>query len=359
MSMLFSPFQLRGTSFRNRLVISPMCQYSAIDGFANDWHLVHLGSRATGGAALVIQEATAVNASGRISPADLGIWDDRHIEFLQRIVRFIQGQGALAGIQLAHAGRKASTRPPWEGMNRIPESDGGWQPVAPSAIPFHDGEPAPAELDEPAILELIADFVAAAHRAEQAGYDVVELHAAHGYLIHQFLSPVSNTRTDQWGGSLENRSRFCIEIVRQVRAAWPEHKPLFVRISATDWDETGWLPAEALSLAKSLKDLGADLIDVSSGGSLPKPSIPLGPGYQVPFAAQIREEAAIPTGAVGLITDAAQAEAILQAGQADLILIARESLRQAAFPLLAASELGDTITWPPQYERAKPRKNKS
>ncbi len=332
-----------------------MCQYSAEDGFANDWHLVHLGSRAVGGAALVIQEATAVSSEGRISPADLGLWDDAQIAFLSRIVRFMHDQGALAGIQLAHAGRKASTRPPWDGMGRIPVSEGGWEPLAPSPVPFKDTDPAPAELDEAGIRKVIADFVAATHRAEAAGYDVVEIHAAHGYLIHQFLSPVSNQRSDDWGGSFENRIRLCLEIFREVRAVWPERKPVFVRVSATDWAETGWLPEDAVALSKRLRELGADLIDVSSGSTLAKPKIPVGPGYQTPFAAQIRREAGIPTGAVGLITEAAQAEAILEAGDADLIFIARESLRQPAFPLLAAAALNAPAVWPVQYERAKPR----
>lgn len=353
MSLLFSPYTLRSLTLRNRIVVSPMCQYSGEDGFANDWHLVHLGTRATGGAALVIQEATAVTPEGRISPQDLGIWKDEHIEKLKAITTFIHSQGAVAGIQLAHAGRKASTARPWEGGKQLAAAAGGWTSVAPSAIPFYEDDLAPEALSEPAIEELIQAFADAATRALKAGYKLVEIHAAHGYLIHQFLSPLSNHRTDQWGGSFENRTRFLLRIVDAVKKVWPDELPLFVRISATDWVEGGWDVESSVKLSALLKEKEVDLIDCSSGGLASNAVIAAGPGYQVGFAETIRKEAGIATGAVGIIVTAAQAEAILQEGQADLIFMARELLRNPYFPLDAAQQLGDEIEWPAQYVRAK------
>ncbi|MGA2116273.1 MAG: NADH:flavin oxidoreductase/NADH oxidase [Bryobacteraceae bacterium] len=351
-SLLFEPLTLRAVTLRNRIAVSPMCQYSAVDGFANDWHLVHLGSRAAGGAGLVVMEATAVEARGRISPFDTGIWSDAHVEFLSRITRFIQSQGAVAGIQLAHAGRKASTARPWEGGKLVAEAAGGWRPVAPSAVPFDDGDPAPHELSAAEIHGIVEAFAAAARRALAAGFGLVEVHAAHGYLAHQFLSPLSNRRQDHYGGSLENRIRFALEVVESVRAAWPEHLPLFVRISATDWVPGGWDIDDSVALARRLKPLGVDLVDCSSGGSSRAQQIPLGPGYQVPFAERVRREAGIPTGAVGLITTAQQAEQILRDGKADLVLLAREFLRDPYFPIRAARELGAQLPAPVQYFRA-------
>src|SRR6476660_1773126 len=307
---LLTPLAIREVTLRNRIAVSPMCQYSSEDGFANDWHLVHLGSRAAGGAGLVCMEATAVEARGRISPSDMGIWKPEHIEFLARITRFLRSQGAAAGIQLAHAGRKASTRRPWEGGGVIPESEGGWQPVAPSAVPFRDGDPAPHALSKAEIHALIDRFRDAAERALAAGFDVIEIHGAHGYLIHEFLSPLVNTRHDEYGGSFQNRARLCLEIVDAVRGVWPERLPLFIRISATDWKAGGWDLDEAVALARLLKDRGVDLVDCSSGGAVHDQQSVIGPGYQVPFAERIRRDAGIPTGAVGLITDAHQADAI-------------------------------------------------
>jgi len=353
MSLLFSPYTLRSLTLRNRIVVSPMCQYSGEDGFANDWHLVHLGTRASGGAALVIQEATAVTAEGRISPQDLGIWKDEHIDKLKSITGFIHSQGAIAGIQLAHAGRKASTARPWEGGKQLDTEAGGWTSVAPSAIPFYEKDIAPHALSEDAIEDLIKAFASAASRALKAGYKLVEIHAAHGYLIHEFLSPLSNQRTDQWGGSFENRTRFLLRIVDAVRKVWPDELPLFVRISATDWVEGGWDLESSVKLAALLKEKEVDLVDCSSGGLAPNAVIPAGPGYQVGFAESIRKEAGIPTGAVGIIVTAAQAEAILEEGKADLIFMARELLRNPYFPLEAAQQLGDEIEWPAQYVRAK------
>jgi 2,4-dienoyl-CoA reductase-like NADH-dependent reductase (Old Yellow Enzyme family) len=353
MTKLFSSLQLRDIRLKNRITISPMCQYSAVDGFATDWHLVHLGSRATGGAGLVIQEATAVVAEGRISPADLGLWKDEHIDSLKRITGFLEQHGAVPGIQLAHAGRKASTRVPWQGGKPLAASEGSWQIVAPSAIPFYEGT-APVALSNAGIQHVIDSFIAAAGRALKAGYKLIELHAAHGYLLHQFLSPLSNHRTDNYGGSFGNRTRLLLEVVKGIRSVWPEALPLVVRLSATDWAEGGWNIEESVKLAAILKGAGVDLIDTSSGGLVPKVTIPLGPGYQVPFAERIRKEAGIPTGAVGLITGALQAEEILAKEQADIILIARESLRDPNFPLHAALELGEDIEWPDQYKRAKP-----
>jgi 2,4-dienoyl-CoA reductase-like NADH-dependent reductase (Old Yellow Enzyme family) len=350
--VLFDPLPLRGLTLRNRIVVSPMCQYSSEDGFANDWHLVHLGSRAVGGAGLVIMEASAVEPRGRISPADMGIWKDDHIEFLTRITAFIRSQGAAAGIQLAHAGRKASTRRPWEGGGFIPESEGGWLPVAPSAIPFHVADPPPHELSQPEIAALVEDFAAAARRALRAGFQVVEVHAAHGYLAHEFLSPLSNRRTDEYGGSFENRARFALEVVEAVRGVWPKDLPVFVRISATDWAPGGWSVDDSVELARRLKPLGVDLVDCSSGGLTMEQKIELGPGYQVPFAAQVRREAGIATGAVGMITTPQQCEEILASGKADVVLLAREFLRDPYFAGHAAKALGGDLKPPKQYLRA-------
>ncbi|GAB4092661.1 NADH:flavin oxidoreductase/NADH oxidase [Flaviaesturariibacter terrae] len=356
MSLLFSPIVFRGIRLSNRIVVSPMCQYSSVDGFANDWHLVHLGSRAVGGAGLVFTEATAVSPEGRISPDDLGIWSDAHIDGLKRITAFISAQGAVPGIQLAHAGRKASTSAPWKGGKGISEADGGWKVVGPSALPFRDDYPVPAALDAEGLQQVRDDFRAAARRALEAGFRVVEIHAAHGYLLHQFLSPLSNTRSDEYGGSFDNRVRLLLEVTDAVRSLWPTELPLFVRISATDWTEGGWTVEDSIALARLLSELGVDLIDCSSGGNVPKAAIPVGPLYQVPFAAQIRRGSGLRTGAVGMINTAAEAEGILQAGDADLVFQARELLRDPYFPLHAAAALGGEIAWPVQYERAKPRK---
>ena len=353
MSKLLSPILIKDITFRNRIAVSPMCMYSASDGFANDWHLVHLGSRAVGGAALIIQEATAVSPEGRISPGDLGIYNEKHIEMLQRITSFIHEHGAVAGIQLAHAGRKAGCAKPWDGGKQLKENVGGWQTVAPSAIPFYEDDNAPQALYTEGIKKVIADFKTGAQRAIKAGYKLIEIHAAHGYLIHQFLSPLSNHRTDNYGGSFENRMRLLLEIVKEVQSIWPQNLPLFVRISATDWAEGGWNIDEAVQLSSILKSNGVDLIDCSSGGLVPHQKIPLGPGYQVPFAGRIKKETGILTGAVGLITDAHQAEDILEKEQADFIIIARASLRDPYFALNAAKILNDDIEWPLQYLRAK------
>ncbi|MCX2573477.1 NADPH dehydrogenase NamA [Pedobacter sandarakinus] len=356
MSKLFSPLTLKDITFKNRIVISPMCQYSAVDGFANDWHLVHLGSRAVGGAGLIIQEATAVTPDGRITHADLGIWKDEHIEKLQQMVSFIHANGAVAGIQLAHAGRKASCDLPWNGGEQLASGEDSWTPVAPSPLPFKNGQVVPHELSIKEIQDVVFAFRAAAKRALEAGYKVMEIHAAHGYLLHQFFSPISNKRTDVYGGSFENRIRLVIDVVEAVQSVWPETLPLFVRISATDWTENGWNENDSLQLCAVLKDKGVDLIDTSSGGNVPDAFIPAGPNYQVPFADKIRNEIGIHTGAVGIIVDAHQAEEILQEGKADLIFIARESLRDAYFPTHAAQVLGDDIVWPNQYVRAKREK---
>jgi 2,4-dienoyl-CoA reductase-like NADH-dependent reductase (Old Yellow Enzyme family) len=352
MSALFAPLTIREVTFRNRIAVSPMCQYSSEDGFASDWHLVHLGSRAVGGAALVIMEASAVEARGRISPHDNGIWKDEHIPMLSRIAAFIRQQGAAPAIQLAHAGRKASTYRPWEGSGAVPPEAGGWQPVAPSAVAFQSDYAVPAELTRAEIAGLAQSFAAAARRALEAGFQVVELHFAHGYLMHEFLSPLSNLRTDEYGGSFENRIRFALETTKAVRAVWPERLPLLVRISATDWVEGGWDIDESVELARRLCGLGVDLIDCSSGGLAPQQKIPLAPGYQVPFAERIRRETGIRTGAVGLITTPRQADEIVQRGQADLVLLAREFLRDPYFPLHAAKVLGDAVEAPIQYRRA-------
>ncbi|MGZ4836732.1 MAG: NADH:flavin oxidoreductase/NADH oxidase [Terriglobales bacterium] len=354
MSDLFAPLSLRGASLRNRIVVSPMCQYSSQDGFANDWHFVHLGSRAVGGAALVFTEASAVTPEGRISPDDLGIYQDEHVEFLSRIVSFLRQQGALAGMQLAHAGRKASTDAPWRGGKPLAEGHRGWSPIlAPSAVAFGDGYQVPKAMDEQDIRSVVAAFAKAAKRALRAGFDVIEIHAAHGYLLHSFLSPLANRRTDRYGGPFENRIRIVCEVAAAVRGAWPEDKPLFVRISATDWKEGGWDIAQSVELARKLKPLGVDLVDCSSGGIAPQIRIPTGPGYQVEFAERIRREAQIATAAVGMITSPQQADTIVRSGQADLVVMAREFLRQPYFPLLAAKQLGHDVAWPKQYERAK------
>jgi 2,4-dienoyl-CoA reductase-like NADH-dependent reductase (Old Yellow Enzyme family) len=350
---LFSPLQIKGINFKNRIAIAPMCQYSAVDGFANDWHLVHLGSRAIGGVGLIIQEATAVSPEGRISPEDLGIWKDEQIEKLQQINQFINAQHAVPGIQLAHAGRKASVSAPWNGNNKLDTNEGGWQTVAPSAIGYHDDEAMPVAMDNDAIQKVITDFRKATKRSVQAGYQVVEIHAAHGYLLHQFLSPLSNVRTDKYGGSFENRIRLTLEIVEAVQTEWPSNLPLFVRISATDWADGGWNAEESVALSKILKEKGVDLIDVSSGALVSHQKIPVGPNYQVPFADQIKSEAGILTGAVGLITEAKQAEEIIASGKADMVLFARESLRDPNLALTFANDLQAKINWPKQYERAK------
>lgn len=335
-------------------MVSPMCQYSSLDGFANDWHLVHLGSRAVGGAAIVMVEATAVSAAGRITHHDLGIYYDEHIETLKRITGFIKAQHSIPAIQIAHAGRKASHHRPWEGGAALKEGEDPWQTEAPSAVAFKEGEPLPHELSTDEIHGIREQFVQAAHRALRAGFQVIELHAAHGYLLHEFLSPISNNRSDEYGGSFENRIRFLVEITEEVRKIWPEDLPLFVRLSATDWVEGGWTVEESVALSKILKSKGVDLIDCSSGGNSPAQKIPLGPLYQAPFAARIRKEAGILTGAVGLITKAKEAEDIIATGGADLVLLAREFLRDPYFPLHAAHELGAQVAWPVQYERARP-----
>ena len=354
MSSLFQPFTLRGLTLKNRLVVSPMCQYSSVDGFANDWHLVHLGSRAVGGASLIILEATAVSPEGRITPDDLGIWQDEHVEFLRRINQFIEAQGCVPGVQLAPAGRRASTYAPWKGSGAVAE--GGWETVAPSALAFSDNYPLPVALDAVGLKKVIADFRAAAERSVQAGFRLIEIHAAHGYLLHEFLSPLSNQRTDTYGGSFENRIRLMLEVVAAVRQVVPDDFPLVVRISEHPGRTRGDPRDESVQLASWLRDRGVDLIDCSTGGNVPHAKIPVGPGYQVEFAERIRREAGIATGAVGLITTPAEAEAIVASGQADLVLLAREELRDPYFPLHAAHELGSDVAWPPQYERAKPRR---
>ncbi len=350
---LFTPLRIRDITLPNRIVVSPMCQYSSEDGFANDWHLVHLGSRAVGGAGLVIVEATAVEDRGRISPGDLGLWKKEHIEPLARITRFIKAHSAsIPGIQLAHAGRKASTDVPWRGGHPISAKNGGWQPVAPSAIPFDAGHPVPAELSLAEIAGIIESFKAAAQRSLEAGFEVIELHGAHGYLLHEFLSPLSNQRTDRYGGSFENRTRLLIETVDAIRSVWPERLPLFLRISATDWAEGGWDPDQSVELARLVQRLGVDLIDCSSGALVPYAKIPVKPGFQVPFAERIRKEAGILTGAIGLITEPQQADNIIRAGEADLVIVARKLLRDPYWPHHAAKALGAKTAVPDQYARA-------
>lgn len=354
MSKLFSRFKLRGLEFKNRIFVSPMCQYSAQDGMADIWHQVHLGSRAVGGAGLVMVEATAIAPEGRISPYDLGLWSERHAEALAPIARFIREQGAAPAIQLAHAGRKASTDAPWLSRSPLGPENGGWQVVAPSAIPFAPGSPLPRELAVAELDGIVAAFAAAARRCLAAGFEVAEIHMAHGYLLHQFLSPLSNRRDDVYGGSLENRARLPLRVAQAVREVWPQDLPLFVRISATDWVEGGWDLAQSLQLCRWLKETGVDLIDCSSGGLTPDARIPAGPGFQTPFAAAIRQEAGIAVGAVGLITAPEQAEQIVATGLADAVFLARELLRDPYWPLHAARKLGVEVPWPLQYERAKP-----
>ena len=351
---LFQPVTIRGVTLKNRIVVSPMCQYSSVDGMADDWHLVHLGSRAVGGAGLIFVEATAVTARGRITPSDMGIWEDRHIEPLARIASFIHRMGAVPGIQLAHAGRKASCRVPWEGGARLKPAEGGWEVVAPSELPFRESDPPSHALELTEMQEIVSAFAAAARRAIEAGFRVIEIHAAHGYLLHSFLSPLSNHRAHQYGGDLENRMRFPIEVATALRRTIPDDMPLFTRISATDWAEGGWDIDQSVVLARALKSAGVDLIDASSGGIVPGVVIPVAPGYQVPFAAAIRKQVDIPTAAVGMITEPAQADAIITSGQADLVFLAREMLREPYWALKAGRALGQDQKWPIQYERAKP-----
>jgi 2,4-dienoyl-CoA reductase-like NADH-dependent reductase (Old Yellow Enzyme family) len=356
---LLSPLTMRDVSFRNRIVMSPMCQYSAVDGLANDWHLVHLGSRAAGGVGLVVVEATAVTAQGRISPGDMGIWSEAHVEPLARIARFVESQGAVAGIQLAHAGRKASCQPPWLGGASLTSSEsGGWATVAPSPIPFHEMDPAPIELNEAGIEAVIEAFVAATRRALAAGFRVIEIHAAHGYLIHEFLSPLSNHRTDRWGGAMDNRLRLALAVSERVRAVVPSGLPLFVRISATDWVDGGWDIEQSIVLSRELKKRGVDLIDVSSGALVPHARIPVAKGFQVPLARRIREEAQICTGAVGLITEPEHANEIVTGGCADLVFIGRELLREPYWALKAQHALGEEPSWPVPYGYAVKRRTK-
>lgn len=353
MSLLFQPLTIRNVTLKNRIAVSPMCQYSAVDGFANDWHLVHLGSRAVGGAGLVIMEATAVLPEGRITPGDIGIWSDDYILGLRRITDFIHAHGAVAGIQLAHAGRKASCAVPREGGKQLDLNQGGWQTVAPDTLPFNEDERVPVALDEKGINHIIEAFRKAAKRTLSAGFKVAEIHSAHGYLLHEFLSPLSNQRTDQYGGTFENRIRLLLQVVDSIRTVWPAEYPLFVRLSATDWTDGGWTPEETVKLAGMLKDRQVDLIDCSSGGNIAAASIPFKPGYQVPFSAAVKKTGIL-TGAVGLITSAQQAEDILQQGEADVILLGREMLRNPYFALEAAHELKSKTDWPAQYLRARP-----
>jgi 2,4-dienoyl-CoA reductase-like NADH-dependent reductase (Old Yellow Enzyme family) len=353
MSRLFKPILIRSINLKNRIAVSPMCQYSSEDGLPTDWHFVHLGSRAVGGAALIIMEATAVSPEGRISPDDAGIWSDKHAEAYKRITAFIKSQNSIPAIQLAHAGRKASTFSPWKGRGSVNEKEGGWQTIAPSPISFADNYPLPKEMNKQDIQQVLDQFKLAAERSIEAGFQLIELHMAHGYLVHEFLSPLSNFRKDEYGGSLENRCRLAIEIARNVRNTIPEEMPLFVRISSTDWVKDGWDINQSVKLAEWLKDEGVDLIDCSSGGNVAKPDIPLGPGYQVPFSDEIRKKADILTAGVGMITSPEQAENIIRTGQADLIVLAREMLRNPYWPLYAAEKLKTDIPWPDQYKRAK------
>ena len=354
MPHLFSPIKIKNLELKNRIAVSPMCEYSSEDGFANDWHLVHLGSRAIGGAALIIAEASAVSPEGRITYGDLGIYKDEHIDRLKHITDFIHQHDAKAGIQLAHAGRKASHDLPWLGGAKFPsDQPNGWKAVAPSAIPFTPDEEDPEALDRAGIEKVKTDFKAAAGRALKAGFDVIEIHGAHGYLIHEFLSPLSNHRTDEYGGSFENRIRLLLEIIESIHEAWPKENALFLRISSTDWAEGGWTADDSAALAKVLIDKGIDLVDCSSGGNIATAKIPLKPGYQVEFAEKVKKDAGVLTGAVGLITEAKQADEIIQTGQADIVLLARELLRDPYFPLRAAHELGHEVKWPQQYLRGK------
>ena len=352
MARLFAPFQLREVELKNRIVVSPMCEYSAVDGHPQPWHLVHLGSRAVGGAGLVFTEATAVEARGRISPADTGMYLASHIDAWRPIVGFVRKQGAAAGMQLAHSGRKGSTKPPWLGGKRVPAEEGGWEPVAPSTEPFDKDYPVPRALAAGEVHEIVDAFRRAAEGAFAAGFEVLEIHSAHGYLLHEFLSSLSNFRQDEFGGSFENRIRIVLQVVAAVRQVWPARLPLFVRVSATDWKEGGWELEQSIELSKRLKTIGVDLIDASSGGVVPGVPIPVGPGYQVKFAEEIREKAGIATGAVGMITEPEQADAILKAGQADLVIMARELLRDPYWPRRAAQVLDEKIKPPVQYERA-------
>jgi 2,4-dienoyl-CoA reductase-like NADH-dependent reductase (Old Yellow Enzyme family) len=354
MPHLFDPFTSRGLTLRNRICVSPMCQYSAEQGHATEWHLLHLGSRAVGGAGLVITEATAVLPEGRISPADLGLWDDGHVEALARVVRVVRGHGAACGTQLAHAGRKAGTVPPWLGMRAATPEEGGWEPIGPSAIAFDEASRVPREMTTDDIREVIAAFRRAAERAHLAGFDLVEIHAAHGYLLHEFLSPLANARTDRYGGPFANRVRLVLEVADAVRGTWPERLPLWVRLSCTDWADDGWDLDQTVELARLLRARGVDLIDCSSGGNLPKAAMPIGPGYQVAFAERVRRDAGVATAAVGLITSPAQADSIVRSGQADCVLLARELLRDPYWPMRAARELGHAEPWPAQYLRAAP-----
>ena len=353
MSVLFSPLKIRDIEFKNRIAVSPMCQYSSEDGMPKDWHFIHLGSRAVGGAALVLTEATAVSPEGRISPDDAGIWNDKQAEAYQRITEFISSQNSVPGIQLAHAGRKASTYSPWKGKGAVDIQDGGWQTIAPSAVPFAGNYPHPKEMSAGDIQMVINQFKSAAVRSLRAGFKVIELHFAHGYLVHEFFSPLSNLREDNYGGSLENRCRIAIEITKAVRETVPENHPLFVRISSSDWVDNGWDIEQSVQIAKWLMESGADLIDCSSGGNIAGANIPAGPGYQVPFAERIKKETGILTGSVGLITSPIQAETIINTGQADMVMLAREMLRNPYWPLKAAGELQVDVDWPVQYLRAK------
>ncbi|MEO6820567.1 MAG: NADH:flavin oxidoreductase/NADH oxidase [Ginsengibacter sp.] len=350
---LFDPLKIRGVELKNRIVVSPMCQYSSVDGFANDWHLVHLGSYALGGSSLVFTEAAAISPEGRITPDDLGIWKDEHIEFLQRITIFIKSQNSIPGIQLAHAGRKASHSSPWKGHKYLGKEESGWQTVAPSAIPYRDDEPLPHEMTKEEIHQFVEDFKLATIRSIKAGFEVIEIHAAHGYLLNEFMSPISNQRNDEYGGSFENRIRILVEVVDELRIVMPESMPLFVRISVTDWVPGGWDENDSARLSSILKDKGVDLMDCSSGGNSPFQQIPVGPLYQVPFAKRIKEETGIMTGAVGLITKAEQANKIIESGEAVIVLLARQLLREPFFPLHAAKDLGVDVDWPNQYVRAK------
>lgn len=353
MALLFEPIEIRKIILKNRIVVSPMCQYSSVDGFANDWHLVRLGSRAVGGAALVFTEATAVCPEGRITADDLGIWKDEHIPFLKKITTFIKEQSAVPGIQLAHAGRKASHLSPWRGRRALKENEGGWETIAPSSIPYKEGDPVPREISKAGIQQLIKDFGTAARRAMESGFEIFEIHGAHGYLINEFLSPLSNHRTDEYGGSFENRTRILLEIVREIRNTIKKGSPLFLRLSATEWVENGWNVKDSIELAKILKQEGTDVIDCSTGGNSPDQKIKAEPLYQVPFSEKIKKGSGILTGAVGKITTAEEAEKILREQKADLILLGRQLLREPYFPLHAAQQLGVDLTWPDQYERAK------
>lgn len=354
MTSLFTPLKIKDITFSNRIAVSPMCQYSAVDGFANDWHLVHLGSRAVGGAGLVISEATAISPEGRISPQDLGIWKDEHIAGLRKITDFIHAQGSVAGIQLAHAGRKASTTAPWMQKHTLSEDEGGWKTVAPSAVAFSTTYSLPKELSVEEIEKVVYDFKDATVRSVSAGFKVLEIHAAHGYLIHQFLSPLSNFRKDHYGGSFENRIKILLDVIDAVQQVWPSGYPILVRISATDWTEDGWTIEDSVKLATVLQKMGVDLIDCSTGGNISSAKIPLNAGYQVPFSEELKKQTNILSAAVGLITTAAQAEEIISSGKADMVFLAREMLRDPYFPQKAAQELGVDLKWPVQYERAKP-----